>query len=127
MNGGSDVVFSATSILQPLGALEGRALFRQRGAGSCGRATPGSNLIAKATTRTSLHVVEIADEGFFFQAINRKGVTVDAGSLRALLGHGGPPVICCTLFVKARNIGDWDAVNPSSLSIDRSARWRRAR
>ncbi len=29
-------------------------------------------------------LVEIADSGFFFQAINRKGETVDAGSLRTV-------------------------------------------
>ena len=27
-------------------------------------------------------LAEISDEGFFFQAINRKGETVDAGSLK---------------------------------------------
>ena len=27
-------------------------------------------------------LAEISDDGFFFQAINRLGVTVDAGSLR---------------------------------------------
>jgi DNA-binding GntR family transcriptional regulator len=29
-------------------------------------------------------LVEIADNGFFFQAINRKGETVDAGALRTV-------------------------------------------
>ncbi len=29
-------------------------------------------------------LVEIADNGFYFQAINRKGETVDAGSLRTV-------------------------------------------
>jgi hypothetical protein len=45
-----------------------------------------SNAIAKAYD-DDFHfmLIEIADEGFYFQAVNRTGRTVDAGSLRA--GH----------------------------------------
>ena len=42
-----------------------------------------SSVIAKAYD-DDFHfmLIEIADEGFFFQAVNRKGETIDAGSLR---------------------------------------------
>jgi hypothetical protein len=60
--------------------------FISGGAGSLreGDASP-SRLIAKSYDRDfHFMLVEIADSGFFFQAINRQGETVDAGSLRTV-------------------------------------------
>ncbi len=48
-------------------------------------------------------LAEITDDGFFFQAINRTGVTVDAGSLRpSYCGHDGPSVTWSTLSLNTR-------------------------
>lgn len=86
VNGGIDVVFSGHEHIYNRSELQkGLLYFITGGAGSlrAGDVRP-SNLIARGYDEDfHFMLVEIADEGFFWQAINRKGVTIDAGSLRA--------------------------------------------
>jgi len=87
VNGGIDVVFSGHEHIYNRSELQkGVLYFVSGGAGSLRQGDAGrSNLIAKGYDEDfHFMLIEIADEGFFFQAINRKGVTVDAGSLRAV-------------------------------------------
>jgi predicted phosphodiesterase len=84
-NGGIDVVFSGHEHLYERAELQNGILyFITGGAGSLreGDASP-SPLIARSYDRDyHFMLAEITDEGFSFQAINRLGVTVDAGVLR---------------------------------------------
>lgn len=86
VNGGIDIVFSGHEHLYNRSELQkGLLYFITGGAGSLreGDVRP-SSVIAKGYDEDfHFMLVEIADEGFFWQAINRKGVTIDAGSLRA--------------------------------------------
>lgn len=87
VSGGIDVVFSGHEHLYARSEMQkGVLYFISGGAGSLreGDSSP-SRLIAKSYD-SDFHfmLVEIADEGFFFQAINRKGETIDAGSLRSV-------------------------------------------
>ncbi len=87
VNGGIDVVFSGHEHIYNRSELQkGVLYFVSGGAGSLRQGDAGrSNLIAKGYDEDfHFMLIEIADEGFFFQAINRQGVTVDAGSLRAV-------------------------------------------
>jgi predicted phosphodiesterase len=85
VNGGVDVVFSGHEHLYSRANLQrGVLYFVSGGAGSLrpGDAT-ASNAIARSYDRDyHFMLAEITDEGFFFQAINRTGVTVDAGVMR---------------------------------------------
>ncbi len=87
VNGGIDVVFSGHEHLYARSEMQkGVLYFISGGAGSLreGDSSP-SRFIAKSYDNDfHFMLVEIADEGFFFQAINRKGETVDAGSLRSV-------------------------------------------
>jgi predicted phosphodiesterase len=87
VNGGIDVVFSGHEhIYNRSEPQQGVLYFVSGGAGSLreGDVRP-STLIARGYDEDfHFMLVEIADEGFFWQAINRKGVTIDAGSLRAV-------------------------------------------
>jgi predicted phosphodiesterase len=85
VNGGIDIVFSGHEhIYNRSEPQKGVLYFVTGGAGSlrAGDVRP-SNVIAKGYDEDfHFMLVEIADEGFFWQAINRKGVTIDAGSMR---------------------------------------------
>lgn len=84
VNGGVDVVFTGHEhIYQRSEIQKGILYFVTGGAGSLreGDASP-SPMIARSYDRDyHFMLAEITDQGFFFQAINRVGVTVDAGSL----------------------------------------------
>lgn len=87
VNGGIDVVFSGHEhIYNRSEPQKGVLYFVSGGAGSLREGDAGrSNLIAKGYDQDfHFMLIEIADEGFFFQAINRRGATIDAGSLRAV-------------------------------------------
>ena len=85
VNGGIDVVFSGHEhIYERADMQNGILYFVTGGAGSLreGDAKP-SPLIARGYDRDyHFMLAEITDEGFFFQAINRTGMTIDAGVLR---------------------------------------------
>lgn len=85
VNAGIDVVFSGHEHIYERAALQSGILyFITGGAGSLreGDAKP-SPVIARGYDRDyHFMLAEITDEAFFFQAINRMGVTVDAGALR---------------------------------------------
>ena len=85
VTGGVNVVFSGHEhIYERVEMQKGILYFISGGAGSLrmGDAAP-SPLIARSYDRDyHFMLVEINDDGFFFQAINRVGVTVDAGSLK---------------------------------------------
>jgi predicted phosphodiesterase len=87
VNGGVDVVFSGHEHIYNRSELQKGVLYFVSGAAGSLREGDGgrSSVIAKSYDQDfHFMLIEIADEGFFFQAINRKGVTVDAGSLRAV-------------------------------------------
>ena len=86
VNGGIDVVFSGHEHIYQRSQLQNGVLyFVTGGAGSLREGDAGrSPLIARGYDRDfHFMLVEIADEGLFFQAINRSGETIDAGSLLA--------------------------------------------
>jgi len=84
VNGGVNVVFSGHEhIYERAEMQQGILYFISGGAGSlrAGDAAP-SPVIARSYDRDyHFMLAEFTDEGFFFQAINRVGVTVDAGAL----------------------------------------------
>ena len=85
VNGGVNVVFSGHEhIYERAEMQQGILYFISGGAGSLREGDAGkSPLIARGYDQDyHFMLVEISDEGFFFQAINRLGVTVDAGSLK---------------------------------------------
>ena len=85
VNGGIDVVFSGHEHIYERAELQrGILYFITGGAGSLRTGdAAASPLIARGYDQDyHFMLAEISDEGFFFQAINRLGVTVDAGSLR---------------------------------------------
>lgn len=85
VTGGVDVVFSGHEhIYERAEMQQGILYFITGGAGSLreGDASP-SPVIARSYDRDyHFMLAEIDDDGFFWQAINRVGVTVDAGSLK---------------------------------------------
>ena len=84
VNGGVDVVFSGHEHIYQRAELQrGILYFITGGAGSLRPGDAGqSNTIARAYDRDyHFMLAEITDEGVFFQAINRLGVTIDAGVL----------------------------------------------
>jgi hypothetical protein len=86
VNGGIDVVFSGHEHLYSRSEPQRGVLYFISGAAGSLREgdVARSNTIAKAYDNDfSFMLIEIADEGFHFQAINRVGRTVDAGSLVA--------------------------------------------
>ena len=94
VNGGIDIVFSGHEHIYGRSELQnGLLYFVTGGAGSLreGDVRP-SSLIAKGYDRDfHFMLIEIADEGFYWQAIHRKGVTIDAGSLRAITADTADP------------------------------------
>jgi 3',5'-cyclic AMP phosphodiesterase CpdA len=85
VNGGIDVVFSGHEHIYERTELQrGILYFITGGAGSlrAGDAAPSPAIARSYDQDYHFMLAEISDEGFFFQAINRLGVTVDAGSLR---------------------------------------------
>jgi hypothetical protein len=85
VTGGVDVVFSGHEhIYERTEMQKGILYFITGGAGSLrpGDAAP-SPLIARGYDRDyHFMLAEISDDGFFFQAINRLGATIDAGALK---------------------------------------------
>ncbi|MBY0496852.1 MAG: metallophosphoesterase [Cyanobacteria bacterium] len=85
VNGGVDVVFSGHEHIYERAELQrGILYFITGGAGSlrAGDASQSPRIARAYDQDYHFMLAEITDEGFFFQAINRKGVTVDAGALR---------------------------------------------
>lgn len=85
VDGGIDVVFSGHEhIYQRAELQQGVLYFVTGGAGSLREGdAKASPAIARSYDRDyHFMLAEITDEGFFFQAINRTGMTVDAGALR---------------------------------------------
>ena len=85
VEGGINVVFSGHEHFYQRSQLQNRILyFVTGGAGSlrAGDATLSAAIARSYDSDYHFMLAEITDEGFFFQAINRKGETVDAGSLK---------------------------------------------
>ena len=83
--GGVDVAFSGHEhIYQRSNLQNGILYFITGGAGSlrAGDARPSSSIARSYDEDYHFMLAEISPDGFFFQAINRNGDTVDAGSLR---------------------------------------------
>jgi len=83
--GGINVVFSGHEHLYARSELQrGILYFISGAAGSLRQGDAGATPIIARAYDDDFHfmLVEITDEGFFFQAINRVGVTIDAGALR---------------------------------------------
>lgn len=84
LSGGVDVVFSGHEhIYQRSHLQKGILYFVSGGAGSlrAGDAKPSPLMAKSFDTDYHFMLVEVIDEGLFFQAIDRKGNTVDAGAL----------------------------------------------
>jgi predicted phosphodiesterase len=87
VNGGIDVVFSGHEHLYNRSEPQkGILYFVSGGAGSLREGDGGRTSTIARSYAADFHfmLVEIADDAFYFQAINRKGETIDAGSLRAV-------------------------------------------
>jgi predicted phosphodiesterase len=87
VNGGVDIVFAGHEHIYNRSELQkGVLYFVSGGAGSLRQGDVGrSTAIAKGYDQDfHFMLIEIADGGFFWQAINRQGVTIDAGSLRTV-------------------------------------------
>lgn len=85
VDGGVDVVFSGHEHIYQRSQLQkGILYFVTGGAGSlrAGDAKMSANIAKSYDTDYHFMLAEVTDEGFFFQAINRLGETVDAGSLK---------------------------------------------
>ena len=85
VDGGVDVVFSGHEHYYQRSNLQrGILYFVTGGAGSlrAGDAKLSAQIARSYDADYSFMLAEVTDEGFFFQAINRQGETVDAGSLR---------------------------------------------
>ena len=85
VSGGVNVVFSGHEHIYQRAELQrGVLYFVTGGAGSlrAGDASPSSAIARSYDQDYHFMLAEITDDGFFFQAINRTGVTVDAGSMR---------------------------------------------
>lgn len=83
--GGIDVVFSGHEHIYQRAELQNGILyFVTGGAGSLreGDSKPSPSIARSYDRDYHFMLAEITDEGFFFQAINRTGTTIDAGVLR---------------------------------------------
>jgi predicted phosphodiesterase len=86
VNGGIDVVFSGHEHLYNRSEPQKGILYFVSGAAGSlrqGDGGPTSTIARSYAADFHFMLVEIADDSFYFQAINRKGETIDAGSLRA--------------------------------------------
>jgi hypothetical protein len=86
VTGGIDVVFSGHEHLYNRSELQKGILYFVSGAGGSLREGDGGRTSTIARSYAAdfhFMLVEIDDDAFYFQAINRKGETIDAGSLRA--------------------------------------------
>lgn len=84
LSGGVDVVFSGHEHIYERSELQkGILYFISGGAGSlrAGDAKPSPQIAKSFDTDYHFMLIEITNEGLFFQAIDRKGNTVDAGAL----------------------------------------------
>ena len=95
IDGGVDVAFSGHEhFYQRTTIQNGILYFITGGAGSlrAGDARPSAQVARSYDRDHSFLLVEISDAGIAFQAVNRLGRTVDAGSLRRLAPRpvGGP-------------------------------------
>jgi predicted phosphodiesterase len=84
VNGGIDVVFSGHEHLYSRSEPQKGVLYFISGAAGSlreGDVSPSSAIARAYDNDFHFMLIEIADEGFYFQAINRAGKTVDAGSL----------------------------------------------
>jgi predicted phosphodiesterase len=84
VTGGIDVVFSGHEHLYARSELQRGILYFVSGAaGSLRQGDAGRTATIARAYDDDFHfmLAEITDEGFFFQAINRAGVTIDAGAL----------------------------------------------
>jgi 3',5'-cyclic AMP phosphodiesterase CpdA len=87
--GGVDVVFSGHEHIYQRSQLQrGILYFVSGGAGSlrAGDAKPSAAIARSFDTDYHFMLVEVTDDGFYFQAIDRAGHTVDAGALRVTEG-----------------------------------------
>jgi predicted phosphodiesterase len=85
VNGGVDVVFSGHEHIYERAELQqGILYFITGGAGSLRAGDAARSPVIARGYDQDYHfmLAEISDDGFYFQAINRLGMTVDAGSLR---------------------------------------------
>ena len=85
VNGGVDVVFSGHEHIYERAALQqGILYFITGGAGSLRAGDAAASPVIARSYDQDYHfmLAEISDDGFYFQAINRLGMTIDAGSLR---------------------------------------------
>jgi predicted phosphodiesterase len=85
VNGGIDIVFSGHEHIYERAEMQkGILYFITGGAGSLreGDANPSSVIASSYDRDYHFMLAEIDDDGFFWQAINRVGVTIDAGSLK---------------------------------------------
>jgi hypothetical protein len=85
VEGGIDVVFSGHEHIYQRSQLQrGILYFITGGAGSLreGDGTLSAQVARSYSADYHFMLAEITNEGFFFQAINRQGETVDAGSLK---------------------------------------------
>lgn len=85
VTGGIDVVFSGHEHIYERAEMQkGILYFITGGAGSLreGDASPSSAIARSYDRDYHFMLAEIDDDGFFWQAINRVGVTVDAGALK---------------------------------------------
>ena len=86
VNGGIDVVFSGHEHLYSRSEPQRGVLYFISGAAGSlreGDASRSNAIAAAYDNDFHFMLIEIADDGFYFQAINRAGKTVDAGSLVA--------------------------------------------
>ena len=85
VNGGVDVVFSGHEHIYERAEMQNGILyFVTGGSGSLreGDAKPSPSIARSYDRDYHFMLAEITDEGFYFQAINRTGMTIDAGVLR---------------------------------------------
>lgn len=85
VNGGIDIVFQGHEHIYERSEMQSGILYFITGGGGgtlrVGDAQPSPQIARSYDRDYHFMLAEVTDDGFFFQAINRLGVTVDAGSL----------------------------------------------
>ncbi len=107
VDGGIDLAFSGHEHIYQRSHLQNGILyFITGGAGSlrAGDASPASSIARSFDRDYHFMLAEISDEGFFFQAVDRIGHTVDAGTLRRAtpVTRTVPPAASTTTDTPAR-------------------------